>query len=255
MNTNNQYVYGLHAAMAVCKTRANDIECVYTLHGRRDKRLHAIIELAERHQLTIKKIERQALTDLVNDSHHQGIVIRYKHNTASTLIHTEQDLATMLTELTTPALLLILDGVQDPHNLGACLRTADAAGVNAVIAPKDKAASITATVRKVACGATESVPFIQVTNLARTLSMLKTHGVWIYGACANANQSLYQLDGTGSMALVFGSEGDGLRELTRKQCDDMFSIPMLGQVESLNVSVASGISLFEMRRQRLLKCK
>lgn len=250
MKQHNRYVYGLHAAMAACKTRAHDIECVYTLHGRRDKRLQAIIDIIVKNNIAIKKCERQALTDLVNDRHHQGIVICYQSTASSQLMQTEAELISYIQQATTPVLLLVLDLVQDPHNLGACLRNADAAGVDAVIAPKDKAASITPAVRKVACGATETVPLIHVPNLARTLANLKQHGVWVYGACANAKQSIYQVDGKCAIALVFGAEGHGLRELTLKQCDDTFAIPMYGQVESLNVSVASGISLFEIRRQR-----
>jgi 23S rRNA (guanosine2251-2'-O)-methyltransferase len=157
----------------------------------------------------------------------------------------------MLDALTVPAFLLVLDGVQDPHNLGACLRSADAAGVHAVIAPKDKSVGLTPTVVKVASGAAESVPFIQVTNLARTLRSLKDRNIWIYGAAAEADQTLYQAKLTGSIALVLGAEGSGLRRLTREHCDGLLTIPMRGSVSSLNVSVATGIFLFEALRQRI----
>ncbi|MCB1854974.1 MAG: 23S rRNA (guanosine(2251)-2'-O)-methyltransferase RlmB, partial [Halieaceae bacterium] len=150
-----------------------------------------------------------------------------------------------------PALLLVLDGVTDPHNLGACLRSADAAGVDAVIVPRDRAADLSPVSRKVACGAAEVVPFVRVTNLARTLQALKERGVWLYGTAGEAQQSLYASDLTLPLALVMGAEGAGMRRLTREQCDFLVSLPMAGSVSSLNVSVASGICLFEARRQRL----
>jgi 23S rRNA (guanosine2251-2'-O)-methyltransferase len=159
----------------------------------------------------------------------------------------------VLDTLAEPALLLVLDGVQDPHNLGACLRVADAAGAHAVIAPKDRACGLNATAIKVASGAAESVPYISVTNLARTLRELRERDVLAIGAAAEAGQDLYQLDQTGSVAWVLGAEGDGLRRLTRETCDQLARIPMLGSVDSLNVSVASGICLFEARRQRAAK--
>ena len=146
--------------------------------------------------------------------------------------------------------LLILDGVTDPHNLGACLRNADAAGIDAVIVPKDNAASITAAVSKVACGAAEVMPLFQVTNLARTMKQLQQKGIWLFGAAGEANCGLYEADLKGPMALVMGAEGQGLRRLTREQCDTLISIPMTGYVSSLNVSVATGICLFEAVRQR-----
>ena len=157
-----------------------------------------------------------------------------------------------LEALTEPAFLLVLDGVQDPHNLGACLRTADAAGVHAVIMPQDRAVGITPVVHKVACGAVESVPIFTVTNLARTLRQLRDAGIWIYGASDAADEELYGCDLQGPIALVLGSEGKGLRRLTREHCDHLLAIPMAGQVESLNVSVAAGVLLFEARRQRNL---
>jgi 23S rRNA (guanosine2251-2'-O)-methyltransferase len=162
-----------------------------------------------------------------------------------------RDIHDVLENLAEPALLLVLDGVEDPHNLGACLRVADAMGAHAVIAPKDRAAGLNATVRKVACGAAESVPFLSVTNLARTLRELKDAGVWLVGAGAEAEQDLFSVKLAGPLALVLGAEGTGLRRLTAETCDDLVRIPMLGSVESLNVSVASGICLYEARRQRM----
>jgi 23S rRNA (guanosine2251-2'-O)-methyltransferase len=161
-----------------------------------------------------------------------------------------QHLSDVLETLTEPPLLLVLDGIQDPHNLGACLRSADAFGVHAVIAPKDRAVGITATVEKVACGAAETVPYITVTNLARTLRELKEQGIWVVGAAGEAKQDLHGFKHTGPLAIVLGAEGEGLRRLTMETCDELVRIPMLGSVESLNVSVSTGIFLFEARRQR-----
>jgi 23S rRNA (guanosine2251-2'-O)-methyltransferase len=158
----------------------------------------------------------------------------------------------VLDDLAEPAFLLVLDGVQDPHNLGACLRVADAMGVQAIVAPKDRATGLNATVHKVASGAAESVPFIAVTNLARTLRELKDKGIWVVGAADGEARTLFDAKLAGPLALVMGAEGEGMRRLTRENCDELISIPMLGQVESLNVSVAAGICLYEARRQRLL---
>lgn len=176
----------------------------------------------------------------------------YRHTdfTADVTVRNEDDLFDILDSLKEPPFLLILDGVQDPHNLGACLRSADAAGVHAVIAPKDRAVSLTDTVRKIACGAAEHVPFVTVTNLARTLKELKEAGLWLVGTADGAEQSLYDIDLTGPLALVMGAEGKGLRRLTREHCDFLVHIPMAGSVECLNVSVATGVCLFEAVRQR-----
>ena len=246
-----QYIYGIHAAISALKNRKDDIETVYTLHGRRDKRLQAVVELATQYHIPLRRVDKQALTDKVDSDHHQGVVLHCKaqENSTSTLPNNMNDLFSHIHTLDAAPFLLVLDCVQDPHNLGACLRTADAAGVHAVIAPKDKSVSITPVVRKVACGAAESVPFIQVSNLARTLADLKEKRLWIYGACDQAKKTLYQTDLKGGVVLVLGAEGTGLRELTRKQCDDFFHIPMKGCVESLNVSVAAGVCLYEVLRQ------
>jgi 23S rRNA (guanosine2251-2'-O)-methyltransferase len=176
----------------------------------------------------------------------------HKHSdfTRAVTIKNEDDLFAVLGNLKEPPFLLLLDCVQDPHNLGACLRSADAAGVHAVVAPKDRSVSLTDTVRKVACGAAEHVPFVMVTNLARTLKQLKEHGLWLVGTADDAKQSLYDIDLSGPLALVMGAEGKGLRRLTRECCDFLVHIPMAGSVECLNVSVATGVCLFEAVRQR-----
>ena len=177
---------------------------------------------------------------------HQGIVARVKPGRQ----YQETDLPDLLASLDHPPFLLILDGVTDPHNLGACLRSADAAGIDAVIVPRDRSAQLNATAKKVACGAAESVPLIRVTNLARTMRLLQEENIWIIGTAGEADHSLYQSKMAGAMALVMGAEGDGMRRLTREHCDELISIPMAGSVSSLNVSVATGICLFEAVRQR-----
>jgi 23S rRNA (guanosine2251-2'-O)-methyltransferase len=166
-------------------------------------------------------------------------------------VKSEADLSEILRNLTEPPFLLLLDNIQDPHNLGACLRSADAAGVHAVIVPKDRSVSLTPVVRTVACGAAEKIPFVQVTNLARTMDQLREAGIWMVGAAGEAAQDLYQIDLTGPLGIVTGAEGSGLRRLTREKCDFLVRIPMFGSVESLNVSVATGVCLFEAVRQRL----
>ena len=185
------------------------------------------------------------LTKLAGSHGHQGVAAKVQ---ALAQIHSLDDL---LDQVQGPSLLLVLDGVTDPHNLGACLRVADAAGAHAVIAPKDHAAGINATVAKVASGAAETVPYFMVTNLARTLGELKERAIWVVGTSEEAPKNLYQIDLTGPVAWVLGAEGPGMRQLTRKTCDELVSIPMQGAVESLNVSVASGVCLFEAVRQRL----
>jgi len=178
---------------------------------------------------------------------------RHQHANLDTVVksRTEDDLFTLLSELSVPPLLLILDTVTDPHNLGACLRTADAAGVHAVVAPQDRSVGLTAAVRQVACGGAEHVPFVQVVNLARTLKLLKKAGLWLVGTSHLGDRSIYDVDLTGPLGLVMGSEGKGLRRLTTEHCDFLVQIPMAGSVECLNVSVATGVCLFEAVRRRL----
>jgi 23S rRNA (guanosine2251-2'-O)-methyltransferase len=240
-------VYGLHAVEALLKHNHDSILELLVQQGRSDARMEALIERAGRLNVGISEVPRSVLDEKTGGLVHQGIAALCK---PLKLEKSEGFLQQLLQSLDHPPLLLVLDGVTDPHNLGACLRTADAAGVDAVIVPKDKSALMTPTVRKVACGAAECVPFIAVTNLARTLKALQQAGIWVLGAAGEATQSLYQSDLKGPLALVMGSEGTGMRRLTREHCDVLFSIPMAGEVSSLNVSVATGVTLFEAVRQR-----
>jgi 23S rRNA (guanosine2251-2'-O)-methyltransferase len=205
-----------------------------------------LLKLAELKGVRVMQMDKERLDGLAASGRHQGVLARV---TDTPLPY--QDIHDILESgLSEPAFLLVLDGVEDPHNLGACLRVADAMGVHAVIAPKDRAAGLNATVRKVACGAAETVPFLAVTNLARTLRELKDAGVWVVGTAAEAETDLFSASFSGPLAMVLGAEGAGLRRLTAETCDQLVSIPMFGSVESLNVSVASGICLYEARRQR-----
>lgn len=240
-------IFGLHPVETLLTKNPSRIIRLIILKDRSDQKVQNIIESAKKHPIDIEWLPRQELDRIANKENHQG-VIAICHETK---IYNEDDLATIIANLIEPPFLLILDSVQDPHNLGACLRSADAAGVHAVIAPKDKAVSVTPTVRKVASGAAETVPFIQVTNLARTLRWLKDQGVWLYGAASEGDQAFYQANLLGPVAIVLGAEGSGLRRLTRDNCDVLVSIPMQGFVSSLNVSVATGVLLFEVVRQRL----
>ncbi|MDX1836307.1 23S rRNA (guanosine(2251)-2'-O)-methyltransferase RlmB [Legionella taurinensis] len=241
-----QYVYGLHAVKALLGNPYRTIRKLYVSQERLDQKVQSILELAERRNVAVEKLNQQTMNQRFQAFTHQGLVAE----ATPVRDFNESDLKDLLSASQSPALILILDGVTDPHNLGACLRSADAAGVRFVMIPKDKSASITPVVSKVACGAAESVPLVRVTNLVRAMEIIKQEGVWIYGAAGEATQSLYQLDCRSSIALVMGAEGDGLRRLTREHCDGLFSLPMLGSVESLNVSVATGISLYEAVRQR-----
>ncbi|MEZ9848165.1 23S rRNA (guanosine(2251)-2'-O)-methyltransferase RlmB [Vibrio breoganii] len=241
----SEYIYGIHAVKAVLeKDPARFIEA-FVLKGRQDDRLLPLINQLQAFGVSIQQTGRKALDDKAKGANHQGIIGRVKAAKALN----ENDLDVILASQTNP-LLLILDGVTDPHNLGACLRNADAAGAAAVIVPKDKSAPLTATVSKVACGAAETVPLVRVTNLARTMRHLQEQSVWIVGTAGEATHDVYQSKLTGPLAIVMGAEGDGMRRLTRETCDDLIKIPMAGSVSSLNVSVASGVCLFEAVRQR-----
>lgn len=241
----HEWLYGLHAISAVLSKEPERVIEIFALKGRNDDRLSDIVNQARRFGISLQFCNRKVLDDKVSGEQHQGVVARAKP--ARTL--DESDLDALISETDSP-LLLILDGVTDPHNLGACLRTANAAGAHAVIVPKDKSASLTGTVRKVACGAAETTPFIQVTNLSRTLKAIQDKGVWVIGTAGEATQSLYDAKLSGPMALVMGAEGKGMRRLTRETCDELVKLPMAGSVSSLNVSVATGICLYEMVRQR-----
>ena len=239
-------VFGIHAVASLLDRQPDRIEAMYVQRGRNDARMEALLERADKLSISYQVIEREKLDEMV-DGRHQGVIVESR----GSQIFREGDLDRLLENLDHPALLLILDGVTDPHNLGACLRTADAAGVDAVIVPKDNAAGLNATARKVACGAAEVMPLVQVTNLARTMRNLQQAGIWITGTAGEAEQSIYDMDLSGPMALVMGAEGKGMRRLTRERCDELIKLPMLGSVSSLNVSVAAGICLYEVVRQRI----
>lgn len=239
-----ELVYGLHAVRQILTTEAERILAVWI---QQDAKLHTIVALVQQYGLTIQYVPKTTLDKLVNGQRHQGIVIRCRVKPLLTVTTLES----CLDALVVPPLLLVLDEIQDPHNLGACLRTADAAGVHAVIVPKHHACELTSTVRTVACGAADTVPIIQVTNLATTLRWLQQRGIWLVGAASEAPQNLYRTRLTGPIALVLGAEGTGLRRLTRDTCDILISIPLFGKVESLNVSVAAAVCLYEAVRQRL----
>lgn len=239
------WIFGIHAVSSLLEKDANRVIRLYVLKGRKDKRAEQVIDSAAKLGLQVVVKDRQGLDKLVNGNH-QGVVAEVKMAEA----YQESYLEDLLQALDQPPFLLILDGVTDPHNLGACLRSADAAGVHAVITPKDKSAPLSAIARKVACGAAENVPLIKVTNLARTLRWLQQYGIWIVGAAGEAEQTLYQADLKGPLAMVMGAEGSGMRRLTKEHCDALINIPMAGSVSSLNVSVATGICLFEAVRQR-----
>ncbi|GEA12779.1 23S rRNA (guanosine(2251)-2'-O)-methyltransferase RlmB [Alteromonas sp. KUL49] len=241
-----EWLYGLHAMQAVLENEPERVLEVMVLKGRNDDRLVNVVNQARKNGISVQFCARKTLDDKVNGEQHQGVVARAKPARALT----ENDLDRIL-ENTNQPLLLVLDGVTDPHNLGACLRNADGAGVDAVIVPKDKSAGLTATARKVACGAAEVVPLIQVTNLARTLKELQNQGVWIIGTAGETDKTLYDVSLTGPIALVMGAEGKGMRRLTKETCDELVKLPMAGSVTSLNVSVATGICLYEIVRQRL----
>lgn len=243
----SENIYGIHAVSAFLNHAPERLIEVYVLKGRDDKRLQPLLNELHRLGISVQFLNRQTLDKKADGEVHQGIIARVQP--AKEL--NEADLDKILENKTNP-LLLVLDGITDPHNLGACLRTADAAGVTAVIVPKDKSAQLTSIARKVACGAAEVMPLIRVTNLARTLRDLQhQHHIWVVGTAGEATETLYQTKLTGGLALVMGAEGDGMRRLTREHCDQLISIPMAGSVSSLNVSVATGVCLFEIVRQRL----
>lgn len=239
-------IFGLHAVTALLKKQPQRVMRMSVLQERNDQKIQSIVTCAQQNKIKIEFVSRYELDTLTHQANHQGVAaFCYPEKKYS-----EHDLEKILNDIEQKPFLLILDGVQDPHNLGACLRSAEAAGVQAVIAPKDKSVGLTPVVSKVASGAAETLPFIQVTNLARTLRFLKEKNIWIFGATAEAEKTIYQVDLTSSVALVLGSEGTGLRRLTREHCDELIRIPLYGSVSSLNVSVATGVVLFETVRQR-----
>jgi 23S rRNA (guanosine2251-2'-O)-methyltransferase len=240
-----RFIIGMHAIQSALEHDPESIRQVWLEHARRDSQAQQIVQLTRTHRIPLQRVTKAELDGMVNGRHQGGVA----EATQQPALH-EADLAILLDKLAQPAFLLVLDGVQDPHNLGACLRTADAAGVHAVIAPRDKACELTSTVRKVACGAAETVPFVQVTNLVRSLKSLQAAGIWVIGTEIGAPTSLYDADLTGPLALVLGAEGKGIRRLTREACDSLVQLPMSGTVQSLNVSVTAGICLYEAVRQR-----
>jgi 23S rRNA (guanosine2251-2'-O)-methyltransferase len=234
----------LHAVTAAMNRRPESVREIFVATDRHDPRVRRVVDLARSAGVRLHQSEAARLDTLTHGSRHQGVVAFVDPVAQASSVEEVLEGADGV------PLLLVLDGVQDPHNLGACLRVADAMGVHAVIAPKDRAAGLNATVHKVASGAAESVPFIPVTNLARTLRDLKDKGIWVVGAAGQAPRTLFDVKLSGPLALVMGAEGEGLRRLTQDTCDELVAVPMLGQVESLNVSVAAGICLYEVRRQR-----
>lgn len=239
------YLFGRHTITNLLQSQPERIITLYIQDQARD--MDEVVKLAAAQNIKVLFVSRAEIERHTQSKHHQGIAALC----SKPQVLNENDLKTIIENLQKPAFFLILDAVQDPHNLGACFRTAEAAGIDAIIAPKDKAVGITATVSKVASGAAEIVPFVQVTNLARTMNFLKEAGVWLYGADAQASASLFTTSLTGAIGLVLGAEGSGLRRLTREKCDQILNIPMHGEVSSLNVSVAAGIFMFEVVRQRL----
>lgn len=242
-----RHIFGFHAIMSRLRQNPDSIKEIYIDSARHDHRARDLCKLAEIKNVRLILCDNTRLARIVGTLRHQGVVANI---TATQSYVAIEDILETLSE---PALFLILDGIKDPHNLGACLRVADALGAHAVIAPKDRSVGLTATVHKVASGAADTVPFVTVTNLARTLRELKQHGIWIIGTAADASHTLETIALDGPVAWVLGAEHEGMRRLTREICDQLVRIPMVGSVESLNVSVSAGICLFETFRQRSKK--
>ncbi len=243
--TVSKVLFGFHAVGVRLKTAPQSVLEVVFDASRRDARMRQFLDRAREAGVRLVEADGERVSRLAGGHGHQGVAARVEP------VEVARPLDDLLDALQEPPLLLVLDGVTDPHNLGACLRVADGAGAHAVIAPKDHAAGINATVAKVASGAAETMPYFMVTNLARTLGELKDRSIWCVGTAGDAPRTVFQADLKAPVALVLGAEGPGMRQLTRKTCDELVSIPMFGAVESLNVSVASGVCLYEARRQRL----
>ena len=241
-----QLLIGIHAVSSALKAAAGDVEWLRIAADSKNKRLAEIESRAHGSGIKVIRVKASELDKLSDQQRHQGVIAGFRGSN----IASEGRLDAILDAMKNTPLVLVLDGIQDPHNLGACLRTAEAAGVDLVIICKDRSAGITPVVRRAASGAAETLSVIQATNLARVLRTLKKRGIWLAGTSDVANESLYATDLTGPLALVMGSEGSGLRRLTSELCDYLISIPMAGQVESLNVSVATGVCLYEINRQR-----
>ena len=245
--SNKRLVYGFHAVNARLWQNPKSLLELYVQEGKNDARTREVLEQAAKRGVRVHFADAERLAAICKNARHQGVAGFI--DASKNHVHLED----VLENLKEPPFLLVLDGITDPHNLGACLRTADAMGVHAVIAPKDRSAGLNATVSKVACGAAESLPYITVTNLARTLRELKEYGIWIVGTDMGGEADLFHYPVPESVAWVMGNEGEGMRRLTREHCDALVSIPMYGSVESMNVSVSTGMVLAETRRQRSLK--
>jgi 23S rRNA (guanosine2251-2'-O)-methyltransferase len=239
-----QILFGFHAVRTRLRSAPASVEALYVDATRRDKRMQDLLRVAQGLNITPMPVEAARLDKMCGHTRHQGVVAQ------AGAIALAKSLDDLLDDLQTDPFLLLLDGVTDPHNLGACLRVADGAGVHAIVAPRDRACGINATVSKVASGAADTVPYFMVTNLARTMQELKERNIWLVGTTEDAPQTLYEAKLTGPLGLVLGAEGEGMRRLTRERCDALVNIPMAGAVESLNVSVASGVCLYEAVRQR-----
>ncbi|HEC13204.1 MAG TPA: 23S rRNA (guanosine(2251)-2'-O)-methyltransferase RlmB [Acidiferrobacteraceae bacterium] len=242
-------IFGIHPVESALQRHPERIDVLLLSEGRRDQRLHSLREQAEANGVRWRWVPKEKLDQLSQKGRHQGALLRCQ----PLPIRGEGDLMSFLESLERPPFLLVLDGVQDPHNLGACLRTASGVGVDGVVIPRDRSSPLTATVHRVASGAVETLPLFQVTNLARVLRMLKEAGVWLVGLDERGESDVHHTDLRGALALVLGAEGQGLRRLSKEVCDLLIKIPMHSEVTSLNVSVAAGVCLYEARRQRDLK--
>lgn len=241
----HELIYGIHAVEAVLRNHPENVLQVFVQQGRNDNRIKTLLSIAKNSGVSVQDISNEKLKEKCPKSRHQGVVVEVRANSSDAvslddLLEKEQ------------LLLLVLDEVQDPHNIGACLRTADAAGVDAVIVSKNRSPALTPVMRNVASGAAETVPYIMVSNLAQALEKIKQHNVWIIGTSGDSEQTIYNAQASQRMALVMGSEGKGMRRLTREACDALVSIPMQGTVASLNISVATAVCLYEIRRQQNL---
>jgi len=243
----SKLIFGFHAVTSRLRHEASSVDEIYVDSERVDRRMQDLLQAAKAANVRIIMADDQRLNNMVGTRRHQGVIAK------AAQLSLARNLDELLDAIEGPPLLLVLDGITDPHNLGACLRVADGAGAHAVIVPKDRAVGLNATAAKVASGAADTVPYITVTNLARTLRELKERDILLIGTTEDSEKSLYEAEFSGPAALVMGSEGEGIRRLTRETCDVLVSIPMFGAVESLNVSVASGVCLYEARRQRLAK--
>lgn len=241
----SKMIFGFHAVTSRIRHEASSVEEIYVDSGRSDRRMQDLVQTARAAGVRVIQTDDQRLSSIVGTRRHQGVVAKAGE------LSLARNLDELLDAIEGPALLLVLDGITDPHNLGACLRVADGVGAHAVIAPKDRAVGLNATAAKVASGAAETVPYITVTNLARTLRELKERDILLVGTSDDVDKTIYDVDFSGGVAIIMGSEGEGMRRLTRETCDVLVQIPMFGSVESLNVSVASGVCLYEARRQRL----